>query len=51
MRLYVIPMSPNVRRVRRGFSCCDLEGHLSSFGTYDPWDVQPSTSADAPKAT
>lgn len=21
----------------RGFSCHDLEGHLSSFGTYDPW--------------
>jgi uncharacterized glyoxalase superfamily protein PhnB len=22
----------------RGFSCRDLEGHLWSFGTYDPWD-------------
>ena len=22
----------------RGFSCYDLEGHLWSFGTYDPWD-------------
>jgi uncharacterized glyoxalase superfamily protein PhnB len=22
----------------RGFSCLDLEGHLWSFGTYDPWD-------------
>lgn len=21
----------------RGFSCRDLEGHLWSFGTYDPW--------------
>ncbi len=21
----------------RGFSCFDLEGHLWSFGTYDPW--------------
>jgi uncharacterized glyoxalase superfamily protein PhnB len=25
----------------RGFSCRDPEGHLWSFGTYDPW-VQPS---------
>jgi uncharacterized glyoxalase superfamily protein PhnB len=23
----------------RGFSCRDLEGHLWSFGTYDPWDA------------
>ncbi|MGB8700608.1 MAG: VOC family protein [Thermosynechococcaceae cyanobacterium] len=23
----------------RGFSCRDIEGHLWSFGTYDPWDV------------
>ncbi|HTD06979.1 VOC family protein [Undibacterium sp.] len=22
----------------RGFSCYDLEGHLWSFGTYDPWE-------------
>jgi uncharacterized glyoxalase superfamily protein PhnB len=22
---------------RRGFSCYDPEGHLWSFGTYDPW--------------
>jgi uncharacterized glyoxalase superfamily protein PhnB len=22
---------------KRGFSCRDLEGHLWSFGTYDPW--------------
>jgi uncharacterized glyoxalase superfamily protein PhnB len=21
----------------RGYSCRDLEGHLWSFGTYDPW--------------
>ena len=21
----------------RDFSCYDLEGHLWSFGTYDPW--------------
>ena len=21
----------------RGFSCYDLEGHLWSFGSYDPW--------------
>jgi uncharacterized glyoxalase superfamily protein PhnB len=25
----------------RGFSCRDLEGHVWSFGTYDPWDTQP----------
>jgi uncharacterized glyoxalase superfamily protein PhnB len=23
----------------RGFSCRDLEGHLWSFGTYDPWEA------------
>ncbi|WP_137889262.1 VOC family protein [Pseudomonas sp. 2FE] len=22
----------------RGFTCRDLEGHVWSFGTYDPWD-------------
>lgn len=22
----------------RGFTCRDLEGHLWSFGSYDPWD-------------
>ena len=22
----------------RGFTCRDLEGHLWSFGTYDPWE-------------
>jgi uncharacterized glyoxalase superfamily protein PhnB len=21
----------------RRFSCCDLEGHLWSIGSYDPW--------------
>ena len=21
----------------RGFTCRDLEGHMWSFGTYDPW--------------
>jgi uncharacterized glyoxalase superfamily protein PhnB len=21
----------------RGFTCRDLEGHIWSFGTYDPW--------------
>lgn len=25
----------------RGFSCYDLEGHLWSFGSYDPWKVPP----------
>jgi len=24
----------------RGFSCYDLEGHLWSFGTYDPWKTE-----------
>jgi uncharacterized glyoxalase superfamily protein PhnB len=24
----------------RGYSCRDLEGHLWSFGTYDPWQEQ-----------
>ena len=24
----------------RGFACRDLEGHLWSFGTYDPWGAQ-----------
>lgn len=26
----------------RGYSCRDLEGHLWNFGTYDPWDDEPS---------
>jgi len=21
----------------RGFTCCDLEGHVWTFGSYDPW--------------
>jgi uncharacterized glyoxalase superfamily protein PhnB len=25
----------------RGYSCLDLEGHLWSFGTYDPWKEVP----------
>lgn len=25
----------------RGYSCRDPEGHLWSFGTYDPWEGQP----------
>jgi uncharacterized glyoxalase superfamily protein PhnB len=24
----------------RGFTCRDLEGHIWSFGTYDPWDPE-----------
>ena len=23
----------------RGYSCLDPEGHLWSFGSYDPWDA------------
>jgi uncharacterized glyoxalase superfamily protein PhnB len=26
----------------RGYSCLDPEGHLWSFGTYDPWSAQGS---------
>jgi uncharacterized glyoxalase superfamily protein PhnB len=26
----------------RGFTCRDPEGHLWSFGTYDPWETQQS---------
>ena len=26
----------------RDFSCYDLEGHLWSFGSYDPWCCQPA---------
>ncbi|WP_028240120.1 VOC family protein [Stutzerimonas azotifigens] len=29
----------------RGFSCRDLEGHLWSFGTYDPW-VEPNRTEE-----
>jgi uncharacterized glyoxalase superfamily protein PhnB len=25
----------------RGFTCRDLEGHIWSFGTYDPWEPEP----------
>lgn len=25
----------------RAFSCRDLEGHLWSIGTYDPWQPEP----------
>ncbi|MHA6637974.1 VOC family protein [Stutzerimonas frequens] len=32
----------------RGFTCHDLEGHLWSFGTYDPWaDEAAGTVAQA----
>ena len=24
----------------RGFACRDLEGHVWSFGTYDPWGAE-----------
>jgi uncharacterized glyoxalase superfamily protein PhnB len=26
----------------RGYSCRDLEGHVWTFGTYDPWASPPS---------
>lgn len=29
----------------RGFSCRDLEGHLWSFGTYDPWAEPAQTES------
>jgi len=32
----------------RGFSCRDLEGHLWSFGTYDPW-AEPVAEQNAPR--
>lgn len=25
-----------------GYSCRDIEGHLWSFGSYDPWAAQPT---------
>jgi uncharacterized glyoxalase superfamily protein PhnB len=25
----------------RGFTCRDLEGHIWSIGTYDPWETAP----------
>ncbi|WP_313055618.1 VOC family protein [Pseudomonas lopnurensis] len=30
----------------RGFSCRDLEGHLWSFGTYDPWADEAAGSVE-----
>jgi uncharacterized glyoxalase superfamily protein PhnB len=27
----------------RGYSCRDLEGHVWSFGTYDPWQGKPAS--------
>jgi len=27
----------------RAFTCRDLEGHLWSIGTYDPWQTEPGT--------
>ena len=29
----------------RGYSCRDVEGHIWSFGTYDPWKVKPPLAA------
>jgi uncharacterized glyoxalase superfamily protein PhnB len=29
----------------RDFSCYDLEGHLWSFGSYDPWSRRPAPPA------
>jgi uncharacterized glyoxalase superfamily protein PhnB len=26
----------------RGFTCSDLEGHIWTFGTYDPWETHES---------
>jgi uncharacterized glyoxalase superfamily protein PhnB len=30
----------------RSFTCRDLEGHLWTFGTYDPWSELDSTQGD-----
>jgi len=35
----------------RGYSCRDPEGHIWSFGTYDPWQQNPALSAAFPLAT
>ena len=36
----------------RGYSCRDPEGHVWSFGTYDPWQVRPlAARGRAPTAT
>jgi uncharacterized glyoxalase superfamily protein PhnB len=32
----------------RGFSCRDPEGHIWSFGTYDPWQGSDSVTANLP---
>jgi uncharacterized glyoxalase superfamily protein PhnB len=29
----------------RGFTCADLEGHVWTFGTYDPWKTQVSADS------
>ena len=29
----------------RGYACRDLEGHIWSFGTYDPWEIQAVAGA------
>lgn len=34
----------------RGFSCRDLEGHLWSFGTYDPWADAAGSERDMEEA-
>jgi uncharacterized glyoxalase superfamily protein PhnB len=35
----------------RDFSCYDLEGHLWSFGTYDPWGRQPRDAMDGARSS
>ena len=34
----------------RGFSCRDPEGHIWSFGTYDPWDGKSAAPSPPPAA-
>jgi uncharacterized glyoxalase superfamily protein PhnB len=34
---------------RRGYSCRDLEGHIWSFGSYDPWARYPVPAQLAPE--
>ena len=31
----------------RGYSCCDPEGHLWNFGTYNPWSHKATPGARA----
>jgi uncharacterized glyoxalase superfamily protein PhnB len=31
----------------RGFTCRDPEGHVWTFGTYDPWAVSPPSKGEA----